>query len=121
MPAYLPYAIVLCLLVVGWQLYPVARLHYREQRDLDRLERQLADIRHRNQRLKAEVDRLKTKEGVEEAARELGYSRKGEQVWVTLGAGESSSTATSGAVGTAGAAAGDAWTQALDLIFGVGP
>jgi hypothetical protein len=108
--------------VVGWQLYPVAKLHYKQQRDLGRLERQLADIRQRNQKLKSEVDRLKTKEGVEEAARHLGLARKGEQVWIPVdGKSQSASIPAGPAVDTASAVDEGPWTRFLDVVFGVTP
>lgn len=122
LPPYLPYLLVACLVVVGWQLYPVAKLHYKQQRDLGRLERQLADIRQRNQKLKSEVDRLKTKEGVEEAARHLGLARKGEQVWIPVdGKSQSASIPAGPAVDTASAVDEGPWTRFLDVVFGVTP
>ena len=71
-----------------WQFYPVLRMQYQEQRRVARLQRQLQTMRARNERLRADVERLKTPEGVEEIAREsLGYVRPGENAYVVTGVG----------------------------------
>jgi hypothetical protein len=107
--------------LLGWFMYPMARLHYVEQRKVARLESQLASIQKRNGRLKAEVERLKTPQGVEDAAHELGLARPGEQVWVTVQGGKvGSAPATASPVLTAEVTP-DTWTRVLDTVFGVGP
>ncbi len=117
----LPVAIVVALALLGWFLYPMARIHYIEQRKVARLQSQLASIQERNTALKAEVEKLKTPEGVEEAAHELGLARPGEQVWVSVqGDTVGSAPGTATPVRTA-AAADDRWTRILDTIFGAGP
>jgi len=64
-------------------LYPTARLQYLEAREKTRLEQELASLKERNQDLKAQVDRLKTPEGVEEMARsDLGMVKEGENLYV---------------------------------------
>jgi hypothetical protein len=112
------------VLLVGWTMYPVARLQYIQQRDNAKLERQLAGIRKRNGELKREVDRLKTPAGVEEAARErLGFVKKGEQMYVVMPEGKAaaSGAATAPPVGTASVAGGvGVWESLLDAVFGVG-
>ncbi|MBE0477097.1 MAG: septum formation initiator family protein [Coriobacteriia bacterium] len=66
-----------------WAFYPAARVDYREQREKARLEQELARLKERNTDLRAQVDRLKTPEGVEELARRnLGYVAPGEHVYV---------------------------------------
>jgi cell division protein FtsL len=119
-PAILPVTLVLALALLGWGLYPVARLSYSEQRKRDQLAAQLTALRARNSSLKQQVDKLKTRAGVEEAARQLGLARKGEQVWVTTPPNGSSSTASeSGDVVDSGMLPETTWTRALDALFGV--
>jgi cell division protein FtsB len=111
---------VIAVVMLGWFLYPTAQMHYAEQRKVDQLREQLASIQQRNTKLKHEVDNLKTPQGVEEAAHELGLARKGEQVWVTMPEGSKGAThGAAPAVGTASVAP-DLWTRALDAVFGVG-
>jgi hypothetical protein len=112
--------IVLAVALLGWFLYPTAALHYREQRKLEKLQTQLTQIQKRNKELKAEVEKLKTPAGVEEAAHELGYARKGEQVWIPVEGGKTKSEPASSPVRTADVAP-DVWTHVLDVVFGVGP
>jgi cell division protein FtsL len=109
------------LVLLGWGLYPVARLSYQQQRDRDRLQQQLAALRTRNTKLKQQVDRLKTPQGVEEAARQLGLARKGEQVWITMPAGKDASSAADGgrALQDASVVPVGVVTRALDALFGV--
>lgn len=118
----LPVSIVLALVLLGWFMYPMARLHYQEQRKVERLQAQLTQIQQRNQRLKKDVLRLQTAEGIEEAARELGMARKGEQLWVTMpeGGGPASETTAAAPLRTADVTPA-LWTQVLDAVFGVGP
>jgi cell division protein FtsB len=119
-PAILPVALVVVLALLGWGLYPVARLSYTEQRKRDHLVQQLTALRARNSTLKQQVDRLKTPAGVEEAARQLGLARKGEQVWVTTPEnGRQSESASGAAVVQSGMAPETGWTRTLDALFGV--
>jgi cell division protein FtsB len=121
---YLPIGILGLALLLGWTLYPVARLQYRQQKDNAKLERQLADIRKRNSELRSAVDRLKKPEGIEEAARErLGFAKRGEQVWVvtTEGVSPESSAANAAVIRTSGMNGETGlWERALDAVFGVG-
>lgn len=117
----LPVSIVVALVMLGWFMYPILRLQYSEQRKLDRLQTQLTAVQKRNEKLKAEVERLKTPQGIETAAHELGLARKGEQVWVTVTgtATPAGSTTITPAVARAQVAPA-VWTQVLDTVFGVG-
>lgn len=122
MPSWVIPASVAAALVLGaWQFYPVLRLQYQEQRRVAKLERQLHSMRKRNERLRADVERLKTPEGVEALAREsLGYVRPGENAYVVTEMGGS-------AEGTIPDVPEDdsrltgrpVWVAALDLLFGV--
>lgn len=58
-----------------------------------RLEAELEGLKQRNERLRAQVERLKTPEGVEEIARQdLGMVKEGENVYVVMEAEEPSAT-----------------------------
>jgi cell division protein FtsB len=116
----LPIVLVVAVALLGWFLYPMARLHYTEQRKLDQLRTQLASIQQRNTRLKHEVDSLKTPQGVQAAAYDLGLARKGEQVWVTMPSGSKAATHSGSAAVRTATMAPDVWTQVLDTVFGVG-
>lgn len=109
------------LVLAAWTLYPVLRLQYQQQREKATLEQELAGLKDRNQNLRAQVDRLKTPEGVEEAAREsLGLVKKGEQVYVVTD-GESTRAADP-QVGeqtrSITASETSVWTKVLDAVFG---
>lgn len=116
----LPIVLVVTALLLGWFLYPTARLHYQEQRQLTKLEQQLVQVRQRNQQLKRDVQRLQTPEGIESAARDLGLAKKGEQVWVAVpSGGKAPATRTASPVRAAQTVPGP-WTRVLDFLFGVG-
>lgn len=120
-PWFAPFAIVALIVVAAWSFYPVARIQYQEQREKARLESELAGLQERNERLRAEVDRLKTPEGVEQVAREsLGLVKEGENVYVVLDGDETEATPTTrpqSAVSYQDDAAG--WQRVLDVLFGV--
>lgn len=110
------------LVFASWTLYPVLRLQYQQQRQKASLEQELAGLKERNEGLRAQVDRLKTPEGIEEAAREnLGLVKEGEQICVVtdgettrapapqVGARARSITASETSV----------WLEVLDVVFGV--
>ncbi|MDI6900818.1 MAG: septum formation initiator family protein [Anaerosomatales bacterium] len=110
------------MVFAGWTLYPVLQLQYEQQREVQTLEAELAGLKERNEVLSEQVDRLKTPEGVEEAAREsLGFVRDGEDAYVVTGvedpelAPEAVNERTRSADPTETAW----WWQALDLVFGV--
>lgn len=118
-----PVAIAALIVVAAWSFYPVARMQYREEREKQRLEQELSSLKERNSKLRAEVDRLKTPEGVEEVAREnLGLVKEGENLYVVVD--EQSMAATTTAApdtapkAQAAADEGNGWQQALDLVFG---
>lgn len=122
---YLPVAIVAVVAILGWTLYPVVRLSYRQSRERVKLEQQLADIEKRNEVLKHEVARLKTPAGVEDAARDrLGFVKKGEHMYIVMpsGGATGSHTPTAGTVQTADVSGDEGFVRrALDAVFGVGP
>ena len=83
-------------MLAAWVIYPVFRLQYEHQREVDTLAAELEGLKTRNTELRQEVDSLKTPEGVEAVAREsLGLVKPGEQAYVVTGgvASETSSTA----------------------------
>jgi len=98
-------------------------MQYREERTKQRLEAELSSLKERNSKLRAEVDRLKTPEGVEEVAREnLGLVKEGENLYVVLD-GEETDATTTAAPDTAPTTADIAvqspgWQRVLDMIFG---
>lgn len=102
---------------MAWAFYPALRVQYREEKQRARLEAELTDLRERNDRLRAQVDRLKTPEGVEDVAREsLGLVKEGEHAYVVT---EGTATPTVAEPDRVLEEADTVWTQLLDLIFGV--
>jgi len=121
----LPVSIVAVLAIFAWSYYPVARVQYRETRGRMKLEAELAALQARNARLRAEVARLRTPEGVEEYARsQLGMVKRGEHVAMVLDGDESRQASAALAAPTID---GDAfleepvgpWTAFLDIVFGM--
>lgn len=106
--------------------YPVARVEYRETREKAALQSQLGAIQSRNARLRAQVARLKTPEGIEDCARsQLGLVKKGEHVVVVVD-GTSAKRATPvdplpeiDSQETTAAPPVGPWTAFLDAFFGV--
>jgi len=89
-----PAAVIAIVAVFGFTYYPVARVQYRETREKVRLEAELRALKARNLRLKKQVARLRTPEGVEDQARtQLGLVKRGEHV-VVVNDGTRSQTAT---------------------------
>ena len=121
----LPLVVIAVLAVFIATYYPVARVQYRETRERSRLQAELGAIRARNHRIRQEVARLRTPEGVEDYARlQLGLVKQGEhQVVVVDGTESEQSLLAQGApeidsqesvkppVGS--------WTGFLDAVFGV--
>lgn len=100
----------------AWYVYPVFKLQYEHQREVQTLEAELAGLKERNGELREQVDELKTPEGVEELAREtLGLVKPGEQAYVVTGDTGAESTA------TVDAQASDKplWQGVLDTLFGL--
>lgn len=67
-------------------VYPVLRLQYQQQRELQTLQEELEGLKDRNADLRQQIDELKTPEGVERVAREsLGLVKPGEHAYVVTG------------------------------------
>ena len=116
----MPAIVVTAVFAIAWSFYSPLKLHYVEAREQHRLEVQLAELKERNQTLRAEVERLKTPEGVEELARtSLGLVKDGENLYVVVDGVEES--ATPEPVGDDGMSGEETplWQAALDLVFGV--
>jgi cell division protein FtsL len=120
-----PSAIGLLLLLLAWGFYPVAAVQYRESRERTRLAAELESLQARNDRLREQVDKLKTPAGVEDYARsQLGMVKKGENVIVVVDGDEEQESAAALAAPeidgdeTPQSPAGP-WTAFLDLVFGV--
>jgi len=111
--------------VFAWTYYPVARVQYRETREKVRLETELAALQARNARLRKQVERLNTPEGVEDYARsQLGMVKNGEKVAIVVDGDEAAEASAALAVPTIDgdeATEGPVgpWTAFLDLVFGV--
>lgn len=107
---------------MAWAFYPVAKVHYGEQREKARLESELQALRARNADLRQQVDRLKSPEGLEDVARrKLGYVREGEHAYVVTDWQSGEDTAA--ALGRAKATTEPPETlmyRVLDVFFGVG-
>ncbi len=121
----LPAAVIAVLAVFAWTYYPVARVQYRETREEARLASELNSLKQRNERLRHQVARLKTPEGVEDYARsQLGLVKQGENVVVVVDGNEAKEASQALAAPridsdeTTVAPAGP-WTAFLDLVFGV--
>lgn len=109
------------LVLAAWTLYPVLRLQYQQQREKTTLEQELAGLKDRNEGLRAQVDRLKTPEGVEEAARaNLGLVKEGEQVYVVTDGQTTRAPAPEVGAQTRSVTASETgiWTKVLDAVFG---
>lgn len=108
-----------------WVYYPVAAVQYRETRERARLSAELEALQARNDRLRKQVDRLKTPAGVEDYARsELGLVKKGENVVVVVDGDEAAEASQAAAAPTIDSdetteSAQGSWTAFLDLVFGV--
>ncbi len=119
-----PVAVVAVLVVFAWAYYPVVRVRYRETREQARLTVELKSIQDRNDRLREQVERLKTPEGVEDYARsQLGLVKEGEHKVVVV----SNRAAAAPPVNSSPridsdettASPSGPWTAFLDLVFGV--
>ena len=104
------------LVVAAWSLYPAARVQYQEERNKARLEAELDGLKERNAELRAQVDRLKTPEGVEEVARQdLGLVKEGENLYVVMDSETESMTAP---VDPDPRPDSTTWLRVLDAVFG---
>jgi cell division protein FtsB len=117
--------VFVAIVALAWVFYPVASVSYRETREARRLSAELSALRQRNDRRRAQVDRLRTPAGVEDYARsELGMVKKGENVMVVVD--DSAAKESSKAVSAPGIDSDETvrepvgpWTALLDLVFGV--
>lgn len=113
-----PLLVVLALSVLGWVFYTPMKIQYQESREQQRLQAELDSLKERNEALSAQVDRLRTPEGVEEVARQtLGMVKQGEHAYVVLDPASEESASpppTDEPADDTGL-----WDDALDLIFGV--
>lgn len=121
----MPVVVIAIVTAFVYAYYPVARVQYRETRQRAQLRAELSALKSRNARLRKEVDRLRTPEGVEDQARtQLGLVKRGEHV-VVVNDGRPSKATTNVAAPPdidsdylAEAAVGP-WTSFLDLVFRV--
>ena len=122
LPVFVAAAVAVCV----YAYYPVAKVQYDEVRAKARLQSELDMLQARNQRLRTEVARLKTPEGVEDYARvQLGMVKQGENVVIVVdGNKPAPALASSGTVSPrlesaqATVAVAGAWTGFLDSVFG---
>jgi len=117
--------IVICVVLVGAFLYPVAKQSYTAARQLDQKNAELVAVQANNQAIQNQIDTLSTPEGIEDRARsDYGWTMQGEQGGTVYGldSSDSSSTtppATADAVAD-GVQAPQYWyTGFLDALFGV--
>ena len=123
----LPLIVVATVGVFIGAYYPVAKVQYRETRERDRLQAELDSLQVRNGRLRTQVARLKTPDGVEDYARsQLGMVKQGEHVVVVLDGSkpepaQSTSMTTPPRLDTDEATVAPAgpWTAFLDSVFGL--
>ena len=123
----LPIVVIATVGVFIGAYYPVAKVQYRETRERDSLRAELDSLQSRNGRLRTQVARLKTPEGVEDYARsQLGMVKQGEHVVVMLDGSkpepaQSASATTPPRLETDEATVAPAgpWTAFLDSVFGV--
>lgn len=120
-----PAATFALVIAFAWGYYPVAKVQYRETRERARLAAELESLQARNDRLRKQVDRLKTPAGVEDYARsQLGMVKKGEKVLVVVDGDEKAEASAAVAPPvidsdeTTTAPTGT-WTAFLDLVFGL--
>ena len=122
----LPVVVTAALALCVWAYYPVARVQYRETRERARLQAELSAIQARNARLRTQVARLKTPEGVEDYARtQLGMVKQGENVIVVVDGTEPTPTVLPATAGPridseeAVKPPVGPWTAFLDSVFGI--
>lgn len=113
-----PVIAVLVIAAIAWSFYPVMRVQYQEERNRAALQEELEGLQARNDRLRAQVDRLKTPEGVEELAREnLGMVKEGENLYVVTD-GEEATAALEVDSEASVQPQTSAWQKVLDVLFG---
>ncbi|HET6351483.1 MAG TPA: septum formation initiator family protein [Coriobacteriia bacterium] len=120
----LPTSFALGLSLFAWGYYPVAAVQYRQTRERQQLAAELKTLQARNHRLRDQVERLKTPEGVEDYARsQLGLVKQGEHAVRVVDGDEASEMSKTVAAPTIDSdetpkSDSDAWTAFLDLVFG---
>jgi cell division protein FtsB len=107
-----------------WSFYPVARVQYREERAYAQLKAEYESVQARNARLRKQVARLQTTEGVEDEAREEGLVLPGEHPVVVTDRSQPATQAVAQKEFQVEPeqpveAPHGPWTPVLDLIFGV--
>lgn len=118
--AGMPLLIVVAALAVGAYLLPMVQMEYASQREVERLETELAGLTQRNQELEADVERLRTPAGVEQAAREmLGLVKPGENAYVVMETGQGSEPGREAEEAARTESADPWWLRTLDKVFGV--
>lgn len=118
----IPATVAVSVVMFGWAYYPAARVQYRETRERARLASELQSLEARNERLRDQVEELKTPEGVEAYARsQLGMVKKGETAVVVVDGTESEAATAAPDIDSDAASKEPVgpWTAFLDLIFGV--
>ncbi len=122
LPVFVAAAVAACI----YAYYPVAKVQYNEARAKARLQSELDTLQARNARLRTEVARLKTPEGIEDYARvQLGMVKEGENVVIVVDGNRPvpalASSATISPIVDSGevkVAAAGTWTGFLDSVFG---
>lgn len=112
------------LALFAWGYYPVAAIQYRQTRERAELAAELKTLQARNDRLRKQVERLKTPDGVEDYARsQLGLVKTGEHAVRVVDGDESAEMSATMAApkidsDESSVAPVGPWTAFLDLVFG---
>jgi hypothetical protein len=110
--------------LIGAWLYPMVKLHYREQRQLSSIQAEYQAVKTRNATLRKQIQRLKTPQGIEQAARDsLGLVNKGENAYIVMepGAKKPTDATPVTAPPLKASVATDPVTMLLDAVFGSSP
>lgn len=109
--------LIATLVLAAWTIYPVLRLQYQQQREVQTLQSELTGLKARNSELRTQVSELKTPQGVEKMAREnLGLVKPGEKAYVVTGPGSEPTSTTD--IVTEKQSKPPLYRQALDALFG---
>lgn len=107
---------MLAIVISAWFVYPVFRLQYQQRREVQTLQSELDSVKARNEELRAQIEALKTPQGIERLAREnLGLVKPGEQAYVVTGGAAEEPTPTAYAQHTIDV---PLWQRVLDAVFG---
>jgi cell division protein FtsB len=124
----IPPALVVTLVIIGGlvlaavTLYPAVRDYYLALRANDRITAEYEVVVDRNEKIRQQIDKMATPEGIEDRAREeFGWVKEGEEAVNITGLNISeSSTGLPPAVEPGTVKAPETWwTQTLDEFFGV--